>query len=219
VLEQAGLASVGSVVEYPVRWAGPAAGAPIVGLQLAQDQEAEDRVSTQIFCFSGTGDSLHVARELQRRLPETALVPIISVLGDGEIETTAETVGLVFPIHSLTTPIPVKRFLEQVDVRSAKYVFAVATRLCSDKVFSDIDKMLEGQGKALDAHFSVEMPCTYIPLFTLPSEGTIARMEADLQKKLDGIQAVVASNSGRQEQFHPAIQDQASIVQGTGDLR
>ncbi|HQE93577.1 MAG TPA: hypothetical protein PLH19_12095 [Anaerolineae bacterium] len=42
-------------------------------------------MSTQIYYFSGTGNSLHVARELEKRLPETSLVPIISVLKDEHI--------------------------------------------------------------------------------------------------------------------------------------
>lgn len=167
------------------------------GRQLVQ--EKKDGVSIQIYYLSGTGNSLHVARELKRRLPETILVPIISVLKDDKIEATAETVGLVFPIHNLTTPILVKRFLQRVDMRSARYIFAVATRLCSDKVFLNIDKILGKQGKSLDAYFSVEMPCTYIPIFTLPSQGTIAKMEAELQKRLDGIQAIVASKQSNRE--------------------
>jgi formate hydrogenlyase subunit 6/NADH:ubiquinone oxidoreductase subunit I len=155
-------------------------------------QEEENSVSIQIYYLSGTGNSLHVARELERRLPETILVPIISALRDVRIETTAETVGLVFPIHNLTVPIPVERFLQRVDMRSAKYIFAVATRLCSDKVFLNMDKILEKQGKSLDAYFSVEMPCTYIPLFKIPSQDAIAKMETELQKRLDGIQTIVA---------------------------
>ncbi len=156
-------------------------------------------MSIQIYYLSGTGNSLHVARELERRLPGTILVPIISVLRDDRIETTAETVGLVFPIHNLTTPIPMVRFLQRVDMRSAKYIFAVATRLCSDKVFLSIDKILKNQGKSLDAYFSVEMPCTYIPLFTLPSQDTTAKMEAELQKRLDGIQTIVANKQVHHE--------------------
>jgi len=162
-------------------------------------------VGTQIYYASGTGNSLHVARELEKRLPETVLVPIISVLRDDRVQTTAETVGLVFPIHNLTVPIPVTRFLQRVDMSSARYCFAVATRLCSDKVFQHIDKMLERQGKSLDAFFSVEMPCTYIPLFTLPSQDTIARMEAELQKRLDDIQAVVAGKQVHREKDDPLV--------------
>lgn len=162
-------------------------------------------MSTQIYYLSGTGNSLHVARELEKRLPETVLVPIISVLRDDRIETTAETVGLVFPIHNLTTPIPMERFLQRVDMRSARYVFAVATRLCSDSVFLKIDKLLDKQGKALDAYFSVEMPCTYIPLFTLPSQDVVARMEAELQKRLDQIQMVVTNKQVDRQQDDPLV--------------
>ena len=87
-------------------------------------------------------------------------MPIISLLKDDKIETTAETVGLVFPIHNLSMPVAIKRFLQRVDMSSAKYIFAVTTRLCSDKVFLDldIDKILKNQGESPDAYFSVEMP-------------------------------------------------------------
>lgn len=148
-------------------------------------------MSIQIYYLSGTGNSLHVARELQRRLPESTLTPIISVLKDESIEISAETVGLVFPIHNLTVPIPMVRFLQKVNLSKAKYLFAFATRECSDSVFLKIDNLLEIQGKALSAYFSAEMPCTYIPLFTLPSQEAVAKMEAKLQSKLDEVQTVV----------------------------
>ena len=32
----------------------------------------------EIYYFSGTGNSLHLARELQKRIPETKLIPITS---------------------------------------------------------------------------------------------------------------------------------------------
>jgi len=162
-------------------------------------------MSTHIYYLSGTGNSLHVARELEKRLPETTLVPIISVLKDDHIATTAETVGLVFPIHNLTAPIPMMQFLQQVDMGSARYIFAVATRFCSDKVFLNIDKVLKKQGKSLDAYFSVEMPCTYIPLFTLPSQDTRAKMEAALQKRLDEIQTTVINKQVDREKDSPLV--------------
>jgi ferredoxin len=162
-------------------------------------------MGAQIFYLSGTGNSLHVARELAARIPEAELVPIVGALNSGRIHTTAETVGLVFPIHNLTSPGLVKRFLQRADMRSAGYIFAVATRLCSDKVFSEMDKLLAGQGKKLDACFSVQMPCTYIPLFTLPSNGEIEKMEAELQRRLDGIQACVADRRVHREKDDPRV--------------
>ena len=52
-------------------------------------------MSTDICTFSGTGNSLHVARELQRRLTNPNLVPIVRLLRQETIETGADTVGLV----------------------------------------------------------------------------------------------------------------------------
>ena len=81
--------------------------------------------STEIYYFSGTGNSLHVARELQRRIPETNLIPIVSLLNNTVIETNGETVGFVFPIHFSAIPIPVEKFINKLDLNSAKYVFVI----------------------------------------------------------------------------------------------
>jgi hypothetical protein len=70
-------------------------------------------MATDIYTFSGTGNSVHVARELQSRLPDSRLVPIAGLLRQETIETGADTVGLVFPNFCLTVPIPVHDFLEK----------------------------------------------------------------------------------------------------------
>lgn len=148
-------------------------------------------MTTQLYYFSGTGNSLHVARELKRRIPETTLVPVVSALRTGRLQSDADTVGIVFPIHAFNLPLLVKRFLEQVDLGSASYLFAVTTRLCSHKTFSDIDRLLAKQNRSLDASFCVEMPCTYIPIFKIPSQEEITEMEVAVQRDLDAIQAAV----------------------------
>jgi len=71
-------------------------------------------MSTEIYYFSGTGNSLYVAKELQKRISETKLIPIVSLLNIDVIKTNAETVGFVFPVHALTIPIAVKRFIKKL---------------------------------------------------------------------------------------------------------
>lgn len=56
-------------------------------------------MGTEIYYFSGTGNSLHVAGELQIRIPDTKLLPMVSLLNKNVIETKADIVGFVFPIH------------------------------------------------------------------------------------------------------------------------
>ncbi len=145
----------------------------------------------EIYYFSGTGNSLHIARELKKRIPNTTLIPIISALDLPSIETKAEIIGFVFPIQAFTFPHIVKKFLQRVDVSTSSYIFAITSRICSSKVFSDMNKLLAKKNKFLNASFSVEMPINYIPMFKIPSEQEIEEIEHNLQEKLDTIQEII----------------------------
>jgi len=81
----------------------------------------------EIYYFSGTGNSLHVARELQKQIPETKFIPMVSLLKEDVIETKGETIGFVFPIYLSSTPDPVRRFLKKIDLKPIQYIFAVTT--------------------------------------------------------------------------------------------
>ncbi|HBF36713.1 MAG TPA: ferredoxin [Firmicutes bacterium] len=150
-------------------------------------------MNMQIYYFSGTGNSLHVAQELKRRIPEVTLVPIISALNNEKIKTSAEIIGLVFPLHGYTIPFPVKEFLQQVDLQSASYIFAVATRGGSPcGVFEDVDVILRKKGKSLDAHFYLEMPNNFQLLHFKPvTPEMIRENELELQRRLASIQAII----------------------------
>jgi len=69
-------------------------------------------MSTEIYYFSGTGNSFYVAKELQKRMIDSKLIPIVSLLKREIIDVHGETVGFVFPLHAMTVPIPVKIFLK-----------------------------------------------------------------------------------------------------------
>ena len=60
-------------------------------------------MSVEIYYFSGTGNSLHIAKELQRRIPDTKLVPILNT-GQDQISTNAKTVGFIFPQYASALP-------------------------------------------------------------------------------------------------------------------
>lgn len=152
----------------------------------------------EIYYFSGTGNSLQVARELKERFPQSALIPIISVLENEKIISEAETVGIVFPIHALTFPWIVKEFLNKIDLKSTAYVFAISTRICFTKVFSDMNKILARQNRSLDAFFSFEMPESYIPLFRVYSDEKILKVESNRQKIMDSIEKIVKQKEKHQ---------------------
>ncbi|MBN2441105.1 MAG: hypothetical protein JXJ04_07155, partial [Spirochaetales bacterium] len=68
-------------------------------------------MSMEIYYFSGTGNSLHVAQELQNRFPGSTLHPMVKLLGKDVIKTNAKTVGFVFPIYMTLVPVAVRDFL------------------------------------------------------------------------------------------------------------
>ncbi len=146
--------------------------------------------TTELYYFSGTGNSLHVARELQKRLPGAVIIPLAGLLGRDAIASRAETVGFVFPVHLASLPIPVKQFIRKLDLSSARYVFAAATRTGTQHgAFFAIDKLLKKKGRELDASFTLNMPSND-PKFNykpLTAEAT-AKLEAVVQDRL-GIMA------------------------------
>jgi len=147
-------------------------------------------MSIVIYYLSGTGNSLHVARELHKRIFKSELIPIVGLLGNDTIKTDTDTVGFVFPNFCLTIPIPLHEFLQKVDLSSVQYIFAICTRGGSkSEAFDYLNILLRRKGKQLHAQMDVNMPWNYpFGKYNLVSNNTEERMqqlEAEMQKKLD----------------------------------
>ncbi|MCE7698975.1 MAG: EFR1 family ferrodoxin [Methanobacterium paludis] len=159
-------------------------------------------MDNEIYYFSGTGNSLHVAKQLKKRIPETELIPIVSLLNREVVETSAETVGFVFPIHLMTVPRPLKSFLEKIDLKSAKYIFAVATRGGSKiRAFIDLEKILKEKGKCLDSYFVLNM-ASNDPKFEdwhQATEEEVAKLEYGVQDRLGLIERVIINKEKNRE--------------------
>ncbi len=159
-------------------------------------------MNIEVYYFSGTGNSLHAAKELQKRIPEIKLIPIVSLLNRDIIETHGEIVGLVFPIHIATVPVPVRKFLEKLDSKSAEYTFGLATRLgtfCVANIY--IQRMLQKQGKNLDSFLMLNM-ANNSPTGIKPGPGDqgwinqitpekVMELESVVQNKLDFISKII----------------------------
>lgn len=151
-------------------------------------------MGTEIYYFSGSGNSLHVARELQKRIPDAKLIPIVSLLNNENIKTGADTVGLIFPIHLAMIPRPVMEFLPKLDLNSAEYIFAAVTRIGTrHRAFKDLEKILKKKGKGLDAFFNLNMASNdpKSKEFKAATADEIADIELEVQNKLDYIRDIV----------------------------
>lgn len=84
-------------------------------------------MNTTIYYFSGTGNSLKVAKDLSEQLEDSKIVQIcknnMSILKD----TQSEKIGFVFPVYFSGIPVMLKSFMENLQVGKHNYVFAIAT--------------------------------------------------------------------------------------------
>ncbi|OGP78731.1 MAG: hypothetical protein A2V86_17120 [Deltaproteobacteria bacterium RBG_16_49_23] len=78
----------------------------------------------QLYVYTGTGNSLWVARQMAQELKGAALgfMPTLS----RELTVEAGRVGLIFPVHIWGLPVRVIRFINHLRVNSGTYFFALA---------------------------------------------------------------------------------------------
>jgi len=112
----------------------------------------------EVYYFSGTGNSLAVARTVAERLGGD-LVPIASVMDREEIQSEADVIGITFPVYYADLPNIVRRFAEKLDSDETAYVFGVATYGgAASASLKSLTRILESRGKSLTAGFGVHMP-------------------------------------------------------------
>lgn len=158
-------------------------------------------MKTTIYYFSGTGNSLSAARKIAALLGDTDLTPIASLMnGSGDIIPQTERVGIICPVYDLGIPIIVRDFLNRLDVRGTKYIFAIITLGGSGlSALRMIDSLIrEKNGKKLNAGFAVKMPGNFPPLSVPPTGEKLNTIIRKAETELDRIGGII-----REGQDHP----------------
>ncbi len=112
----------------------------------------------RIYYFSGTGNTLVVAKRIAERLDGT-LHPIAAVDRSEPIETDASVIGITFPVYYADLPNIVRRFAEQLVCAEETYIFGVATYGGAVSAsFKSLARILAQRGLSLAAGYGVHMP-------------------------------------------------------------
>ena len=115
-------------------------------------------MTTEIYYFSGTGNSFAVARDVAAKT-NGKLTPITSALVKESIDTQAEVIGFVFPIYDFRPPLIVEKFIGRIKNIGSKYIFAVCTYgITPSKSMKIFETMIKSCGGELAAGFAVGMP-------------------------------------------------------------
>jgi ferredoxin len=120
----------------------------------------EDNVvmKTEIYYFSGTGNSYYVASYLAQKL-SAEMKPIIRYKDKEEIISEASIVGLVFPIYDFKAPEIMYQFINRLQTPEDTYFFAVCTYGIKPlKTMKKLGAVLTLNDKKLSAGFTVNMP-------------------------------------------------------------
>lgn len=123
-------------------------------------------MKNKLFYFSGTGNSLKVARDLADALGDAEIIPIPNVMAKDNMIIDSESIGIIFPVYMFGMPLIVNEFIKKLNCNKDQYIFAVATyggQLGS--ALLQAGESLKERGLKLSAGFSVLMPGNYTPLY------------------------------------------------------
>jgi ferredoxin/flavodoxin len=163
-------------------------------------QENENQVKTMkttIYFFTGTGNTLAVARdlarELERELGDTELVPIPSLIRQDEIVADVDAVGIAFPVYFLDMPGIVKEFIQKLRFTGKPYIFGIAT--CGERpggALFNLKSLLLEKGAALAAGFAFVMPENFIgPVDLMGDAGHRQEKYAGARKRVPEVAAAI----------------------------
>jgi formate hydrogenlyase subunit 6/NADH:ubiquinone oxidoreductase subunit I/flavodoxin len=115
----------------------------------------------QVYYFSGTGNSLVVAKDLAKGI-DGKLVPMASLIKEKSIAPESDVVGLVFPVYYATNdcgiPLIVGRFVGRLENLGSKYIFGVCTHGgMPGMTIENLKRVVESGGGKLSAGFTVRM--------------------------------------------------------------
>ena len=129
-------------------------------------------METTIYFFTGTGNSLKIAKALTEKLRNSELIPIAKLWQMEYFNSTSEKVGFIFPLYYSGLPKIVHDFINNLDLSKSNYIFTVITSAgdINEQPLQQLNKILQAKAKALSAGFFVIMPSNYIIGYDVPSE-------------------------------------------------
>ena len=151
------------------------------------------RLKNKIFYFTGTGNSLMVARAIGKALGNTKVMSVTKI--QEELETF-DIVGFVFPVYWGGLPQKLLTSISLLKDIKAEYVFAVETHAGGPgRALPQLKEELQKVGLDLSAGFLLRMPSNYIVGYVAPSEHSIQRSLANADEAIPEFVELIRNRS------------------------
>lgn len=147
-------------------------------------------METAIYFFTGTGNSLIIAKDLVEKLNDAELIPIAKIWDSANIKTECEKIGFIFPLYWSGLPRIVYDFINKLNLSKTKYIFAVITSAgdINEQPLQQLKKLLKAKGKTLNAGFYITMPSNYIIGYDVDPE---SRQKELFEKAVNEVEAIL----------------------------
>ncbi len=125
-------------------------------------------MKTKIFYFSGTGNSLSIARKISSELADSELFSIPHAVKSQE-SVSGDVIGIVCPIYMYNMPLIVSDFLKLInDAEYIFFVYAGAGELGNGD--RETENAFTQNNLKLSSLFNIKMPSNYSPYGSTPPE-------------------------------------------------
>ena len=146
-------------------------------------------MKTELYYFSGTGNSLDIAKKIGKKIQNAELVSIPKVINKKEI--SGDVIGIICPIYMHKPPLIVVEFIKKI--KSAGYIFFVFSGGGSAGTgISWTKRLFKKQGLHLDSLFNIAMPSNYTP-YGCPDEKQQKQFFESVDEKINSIEKAVKS--------------------------
>jgi ferredoxin len=147
-------------------------------------------MATKLYVYTGTGNSLWVARQVALELRDATIEFVPNLSGDLKVE--ADRVGIVFPVHIWGLPSRVIPFVNHLQVNSQTYFFALAVNAGQPAAtLLQLKKLMLTRGHSLAAGYSFVLPSNYTPWGGPGPVETQQRLFREAQQKIKTIAGTI----------------------------
>jgi len=152
-------------------------------------------MKTDIYYFSGSGNSLAIAQNLSKKIEHSKIISIPHVINK-ENNITGEIIGIVCPIYFHNPPHIVVDFIKKI--KEAKYLFIVFAGAGELGIgLKKTKKLFVAQNLKLSSLFNITMPDNSTKYGVIPEEKQ-KEMFDNADKKIEDIVKIV---DGKEEHF------------------
>ncbi|MBM6875380.1 EFR1 family ferrodoxin [Fusobacterium mortiferum] len=135
----------------------------------------------EIYYFSGTGNSLYIAKRVKKYIDNSVLIPIENVSQLNEIKPLSSEVGFIFPVYFGDIPKIVESTIKKFNFSTVNYIFVIPN--CYSifgKTFLTFEKLLKSKNKNI----------SYRNVLFMPDNAILFPIEKD-QEKLEEIEKTI----------------------------